>query len=393
MKIIIAPDAFKESLTAREAAEAMERGVRAVFPNAVIESIPMADGGEGTLETLLACSGGRAVPVKSVDPLGRPLTGRYGVLGDGGTAVVEMADVSGLLRLAEPERNPLNTTTYGTGLLIGHALDAGYRSLIVCIGGSATNDGGAGMAQALGVRFFDRDGNLIQDRMCGRLLGDVGAVDLRGLHPAVSESRIRVACDVRNPLLGDEGCARVYSAQKGATPEITERLEAYMASFIEVAEKTEGRSVRHVPGAGAAGGLGAGLLLFLSAEMRPGADLVMEACGFSERIPAADLILTGEGKIDGQTPFGKTIAGIAARARALKIPVLAFAGAVEHTGSLPDSGITACFSICDKPMTLARAMRDAKPLLEDAVERVMRVVAIRLRPGRGKKEDFPSRLR
>jgi glycerate kinase len=376
MKIIIAPDSFKGSLTAQEAASAMERGIRAVIPNAEIDKIPMADGGEGTLEALVASTKGQFKEVEAVDPLGRPMNGQYGILGDGRTAIIEMSAVSGLLLLKKEERNPLNTTTYGTGQLIQNALESGCRELIIGIGGSSTNDCGTGMAQALGVRFFRNDKTEILDKMCGRFLGDVTAIDVSGLHPAIQSSHITVACDVKNPLLGENGCARVYSRQKGATPEVVKQLEKNMTLFIDVAEKTTDRSVRNVPGSGAAGGLGAGLMLFLGAELLPGINLIMDACGFSERIRDADLILTGEGKIDNQTVFGKTIAGIALRAKARNIPVIAFAGAVENADNLYEFGVISFFSICPGPMSIEQTEADAMMLLQNTVERVMRVYVI-----------------
>ena len=372
MKIIIAPDSFKGSLTAKEAASAMARGVRAIAPNAEIDIIPLADGGEGTLEALVASTHGQFKQVAASDPLGRSINGLYGVLGDGKTIVIEMAVVSGLLLLKENERNPLFTTTYGTGQLIRQALDSGCRELILGIGGSSTNDCGAGMAQALGVRFFRNDKTEIVDKICGKLLGDVAAIDNSRIHPTVRSAHITVACDVRNPLLGENGCTYVYAPQKGANPEIVKQLETNMASFINIAEKTINRSVRDIPGAGAAGGLGAGLMLFLGAKLQPGIDIVMDACGFSERIKDADFILTGEGKIDSQTAFGKTVAGIASRAKLRKISVIAFAGKVENTDNLHQSGVTSCYSISPDTMTLEQSMTNAATLLQSAVERVMR---------------------
>jgi glycerate kinase len=372
MKIIIASDSFKGSLTAQEAAVAMEQGVRSVWSDAEIDSIPMADGGEGTLEALVASTKGRFIETEAVNPLGRSMNGRYGILGDEQTAVIEMSAVSGLLLLDEKERNPLHTTTYGTGQLIRHALESGYRKYIVGIGGSATNDCGTGMAQALGVRFLDQNKTEIFDKMCGNLLGEVNVINMSSLHPMIQKSRITVACDVKNPLLGKNGSAHVYSKQKGATSEIVQQLEKNMTSFIDIAERTIQKSVRDVPGTGAAGGLGAGLMLFLKAELHPGVDLVMDACHFSERIQGADLILTGEGKIDEQTKFGKTIAGIGKRAKAKNIPVMAFAGIVENAENFHELGITKVISIRPESMLIDRAMGNAKKLLQKAVKKVMR---------------------
>jgi glycerate kinase len=371
VKIIIAPDSFKGSLTAQEAASAIERGVRVVLPDAEIDTIPMADGGEGTLKALVSSTNGEFREIEAVDPLGRPMKGKYGVLGNSKTAVIEMAAVSGLLLLKKEERNPLNTTTYGTGQLIRHALECGYREFIIGIGGSSTNDCGTGMAQALGVRFFRKDKTKITKKMCGGLLEEVAAINMSGLLPAIQHSHITAACDVKNPLLGQTGCTLIYSRQKGATPEIVDRLEKNMRSFIDVAEKGIGRSVRDIPGAGAAGGLGAGLILFLGAELQPGVGIVMDVSNFSERIKDADLILTGEGKIDNQTAFGKTIAGIALQAKFAKIPVIAFGGIVENADKLHELGVTDIFPISQTSVSIEQVMAEAPMLLQNTVERVM----------------------
>jgi len=372
MKIIIAPDSFKGSLTNLEAASAMERGVHAAIPNAEVEIIHIADGGEGTLQALVASTNGQFIKAEAIDPIGRPVTRQFGVLGDGKTIIIEMAEVSGLLLLKKAERNPLITSTYGTGMLVRKALDLGYRKFIIGVGGSATNDGGAGMAQALGVRFLREDKTEISENLCGELLSDVVAIDVSKLHAAISQSHIVVACDVRNPLLGKFGCTQVYSPQKGATPAMVQQLERNMAMFTELAEKTTGLSVRNIPGAGAAGGLAAGFMLFLGAKFQPGIDIVLDACGFSERIKNATFILTGEGKIDRQTSFGKTISGIALRAKPLNIPVIAFAGIVENAADLLDIGVTQYYSIRPESMSLEQSMADAALLLQNSVEKVLR---------------------
>ena len=253
MKIVIAPDSFKGSMSATEAADAIERGVLSVFSNATTIKIPMADGGEGTVDALVASTNGRIIEKKATDPLGFPVNGKYGILGDEKTAVIEMASVSGLPLVPENKRNPLNTTTYGTGELIADALNAGCRNLIIGIGGSATNDCGTGMAQALGIKFLPPNGTEITQPMCGGLLTEIEKIDTTQIHPAVTESFITVACDVDNPLLGQKGCAHVYAPQKGATPEIVEKLENDMQKFADVLENETGRNVRNYPGAGAAG--------------------------------------------------------------------------------------------------------------------------------------------
>jgi glycerate 2-kinase len=371
MKIIIAPDSFKGSLTNLEAAIAIERGVRTVMPGAEIDVIPMADGGEGTLEALVTSTKGQFKEVEVFDPLGRSIIARYGILRNGQTAIIEMAEASGLLLLKKEERNPLLTSTYGTGQLIVHALEAGYRELIIALGGSATNDGGAGMAQALGVRFFMKDRTLITKKLSGGILQEVEAIDISGIHPAIKQSRLVVACDVRNPLLGEHGCSMMYAPQKGASPEMVQQLEKNMEQFISIAEKTTRLTVRNIPGSGAAGGLGAGLILFSGAEALLGVEIVMDACGFTERIKNADLILTGEGKIDKQTIFGKSIAGIASRAKEFKIPVIAFAGILENEENLIESGISRFYSITPESMSVNEAMKNAAELLQKKVEQVM----------------------
>lgn len=380
MKIVLAPDSFKDSMSALEVCQAMQQGVRRVLPEAQFIVIPMADGGEGTTEALVAATGGHMRTVEATGPLpsDRPkATGRVGLSGDGRTAIIEMACVSGLPLVPREKRNPLYTTTYGTGELIRDALEHGARHIIIGIGGSATTDLGAGMAQALGVRFIRRDGNEIIEPMTGELLAEVASIDIAGLHPAVRESRIEAACDVDNPLLGPRGCAAVYGPQKGATQEIVERLEANLTSAIEVVERTIGRSVRSVPGAGAAGGLGAGLMAFLGAELRPGINIVLDASGFAEKIRGSQLVLTGEGRIDSQTAYGKTISGVARMAAAQGIPVVALVGCIgDGVSNLYDIGVTSIFSLVPGPCTLDEAMQGGGIMLADLAERVLRLYMV-----------------
>ncbi|MEE4312792.1 MAG: glycerate kinase [candidate division KSB1 bacterium] len=372
MKIVVSPDSFKGSMSAAEASDAIEKGILDVLSEVLIEKIPMADGGEGTVDALVASTNGRLIETNATDPLGHPVKGRYGILGDGTTAVIEMASVSGLPLVPEELRDPRNTTTYGTGELIREALDAGCREFVIGIGGSATNDCGTGMAQALGVAFYDADGKEITEFMRGGLLNAVAKIEMGGLHAAVAGSRFTVACDVDNPLLGLNGCAHIYAPQKGATPEIVEYLEKAMSRFIDVAESAAGRSVRNEPGAGAAGGLGAGLMAFLGAALKPGVEIVLDASRFAERIKGAMLIITGEGKLDRQTVFGKTIAGVTSEAKKQHIPVIAFAGKVEDDDALYEMGLKSFFTICDGPMPLAEAMEQGNALLRRAVVRAMR---------------------
>ena len=371
MKIIIAPDSFKGSLTAQEAAKAIKKGVNCILPNADIIEIPLADGGDGTMEILVLSTNGQIKETEAIDPLCRSIVAPYGILGDGQTAVIEMAAISGLKLLKRDELNPLVTTTFGTGQLIKKALDDGFRKLIVCLGGSATNDCGSGMAQALGVKFLNDYGTEIKDIMNGGLLGQVASIKLSNIHPSIKKCEITIASDVDNPLLGNNGCARIFSPQKGATPKMVEKLETNVASFINVAEHTTNISVRNIPGAGAAGGLAAGLMMFLNAKLKSGIDIVLNACNFQERIKNADLILTGEGKIDNQTVHGKTISGIIRKAKLHKIPIIAFAGIVEKSDNLIKMGITNIHSIRPKNVPVDQSISNAATLLTNTVKRVM----------------------
>lgn len=381
MKIVLAPDSFKGSMTAVEVCDALREGASRVVPDAEFVVVPMADGGEGTTETLIAANGGELRSVEAMGPLpsDRPkVTGQLGLMGKcqtTTTAVLEMARVSGLPLVPEAKRNPLHTTTYGTGELIGAALDAGARHLIIGIGGSATNDLGTGMAQALGVKFFRADGREIAEPMTGGLLAEVACVDLSGLHPAVKTSRIEVACDVDNPLLGPHGCAAVYGPQKGATPEIVAQLESSSSQAIDVIEKAIGRRVRDEPGAGAAGGLGAGLVAFLGATLRPGIRIVLDASGFAEKVRGADVVLTGEGRIDHQTAHGKTISGVARVSQESGVPVVAIVGSIgKGVENLYPLGVTSLFTLVPGPVSLDEAMKNGEPMIADTAERVLRLL-------------------
>jgi len=377
MKIVIAPDSFKGSLSAIEVSDAIERGVKKAMPAAETVKLPMADGGEGTVEALVAATNGHIEKKRVRDPLGDAVEAHYGILGDGRTAVIEMASASGLPLVPPEKRNPLYTTTFGTGELILAAVEKGCREFIIGIGGSATTDGGAGMAQALGVEFFGAAGEKIEAFMNGDLLSKVASIDLSGLAPTIKASKFTVACDVQNPLLGPQGCARVYGPQKGATPEIVEQLEANMTHFIDMLEGTISRPVRNIPGAGAAGGLGAGLMAFVSGELKRGIEIVLNASRFAEHIRGAALIFTGEGKIDFQTAFGKTMSGVAREGQKQGIPVIGIGGMVDAgLENLHEIGIQSFFSICNQPMDLATAMREAGRLIEMVSERIMRTIMI-----------------
>jgi len=377
MKIVLAPDSFKGSLNAEEVCAALRTGLTRVVSDAEIVAVPMADGGEGTTEALIAATGGERLAVDATGPLpgDRPrVTGTLGLLNGGRTAVLEMACVSGLPLVPEEKRDPLHTTSYGTGQLIRAALETGARHVIVGVGGSATCDLGAGMAQALGIRFLRADGREIVEPMTGALLAEVARVERSGLHAAVENSRIEVACDVDNPLLGPLGCAAVYGPQKGATPQVVALLETNLAHAAALIEQSVGRQFRDLPGGGAAGGLAAGLLAFLGAELRPGIDLVLQASGLAGKVRGADLLLTGEGRIDHQTAMGKTISGVARVGREAGVPVVAIVGAIgDGVENLYPLGVTSMFSLAPGPISLEQAMRDGGSLIADAAERVLRL--------------------
>ena len=375
MKIVIAPDSFKGSLTALQVAEAIETGLRRVFPAATIEKVPMADGGEGTVQSLVDATGGEILTAQVLDPLGNSIDAQYGVLGDGRTAVIEMAAASGLTLVPYDKRDPRVTTTYGTGELIRAALVHGCRKLIIGIGGSATNDGGAGMAQALGAKLLTTNGEQIEPG--GGALATLNAIDLSDLDPRIAETETVVACDVNNPLTGKEGASHVYGPQKGATPEMIEVLDANLAHYDSILQRDLGKSVNTVPGAGAAGGLGAGLMAFLNASLKSGIEIVTEAAQLSKQFAGADLVITGEGQINFQTVFGKTPVGVAKVAKTHNLPVIAIAGSIaDGSDGVYDAGIDAMIDIVPEPMLLETAIEKATTLIETAAERAGRMVII-----------------
>ena len=374
MKIVIAPDSFKGSLTALQVAEAMEVGLRRVFPDAAIEKVPMADGGEGTVQSLVDATSGEVLTAQVMDPLGNTIDAQYGVLGDGITAVIEMAAASGLTLVPPDKRDPRVTTTYGTGELIRAALASGCRKLIIGIGGSATNDGGAGMAQALGAKLLTASGEQIKPG--GDHLATLNSIDLSELDPRITETETVVACDVNNPLTGEQGASYVYGPQKGATREMIEMLDANLAHFDKILQRDLSKSVGNVPGAGAAGGLGAGLMAFVDASLKSGIEIVTEAAQLSKRLADADLVITGEGQINFQTVFGKTPVGVARVAKTHNIPVIAIAGSIaDDSDGVYDAGIDAMIDIVPEPMPLETAIENATALTEIAAERAGRMVA------------------
>ncbi|TMC70034.1 MAG: glycerate kinase [Chloroflexi bacterium] len=365
-RVIVAPQSFKGSADAVAVASAIARGVRRAWPEAHVEEMPLADGGEGTVRALVTATKGGVRRSRVHDPLGRQIDADWGVLGDGVTAVVEMAAASGLPLLDPSERDPRITSTRGTGELILAAAASGAHRIVVGIGGSATNDGGAGMARAFGYRFLDRAGDELPEggAALARLARIDGQTDPRLVRPS-----IEVACDVRNPLLGPEGASAVYGPQKGATPEVVRELDAALARYADVVEAFVGRPIRDVPGAGAAGGLGAGLVAFLDARLVSGAELVLRSVGFAERVVGADLVVTGEGRIDGQSGYGKLTGAVTAAARRAGVPVMAVAGGL---GAGHDTLAFDAIAIASEGVPIAQAMREPLPLIERAAERLLR---------------------
>ncbi|AJJ03470.1 glycerate kinase family protein [Yersinia pseudotuberculosis] len=358
MKIIIAPDSFKESLTAMQVAEAIEQGFSEIFPQAEYIKLPMADGGEGTVESMVAATGGELVNVEVTGPLGAPVKAFYGWMGDGETAVIEMAAASGLHLVAPEQRNPLITTSYGTGELILAALNHGARKIILGIGGSATNDGGAGMMQALGVQLSDQQGKALT--VGGAALAQLVDIDLSQLDDRLAQTDILVACDVDNPLCGAKGASAVFGPQKGATPERVQQLDAALQHYGEKIEQVTGKSVINVAGAGAAGGMGAALFGLLNARLQPGIEIVTEALKLAAAVQEADLVITGEGRIDSQTIYGKTPVGVARVAKRFDIPVIAIAGSMAPDYEVVHQhGLDAVFSVLNHIQTLPEALEEA----------------------------------
>lgn len=380
MKIVIAPDSYKESLSALEVATQIELGFRQVFPQAEYVKLPMADGGEGTVQAMVEATQGRLVQVQVSGPLGQPVTGFYGLTGDGltgdgRTAVIEMAAASGLALVPPALRNPEITTSYGMGELIAAALDAGARQLILGLGGSATNDGGAGMLQALGVRLLDAAGNDLAGG--GAALAQLARIDASGLDARLRECRIDVACDVDNPLTGARGASAIFGPQKGATPAMVERLDAALAHYAAIISRDLGVAVDAVPGAGAAGGMGAAMLAFLRGQLRPGCEIIAQALGLDAAVQDADLVITGEGRIDQQTIFGKTPFGVATVAKRHGKPVIGIAGSLGQNAELVHAhGIDATFSVLSRICTLPEALAEAEHNVRSTARNIAAVLAM-----------------
>lgn len=372
MKIVIAPQALKGSLSAAETGRAIAEGAREVYPEAELVVIPVADGGEDTTQALVDATGGRLLERSVTGPLGEPVRAFLGLMGDGSTAVIEMAASSGLPLVPPERRDPRVTTTRGVGELIRAALDEGCTRFIIGIGGSATNDGGAGMAQALGAQLLDAQGSELADG--GAALARLARIKIDQLDTRLAACHFEVACDVNNPLCGPTGASAVYGPQKGATPEMVMQLDAALAHYADIIERDLGQAVRDRAGAGAAGGLGAGLLAFLHASLRPGAQIVLEAVRLEEHIRNADLVITAEGRLDSQTAYGKSVGAVAALAKKYHLPVLAVAGGLGNDyQELYQLGIDGLAVLPSGPMTLSEAMQNAARLASETTERALHI--------------------
>lgn len=365
-KVVVASDSFKGCLSSWQVADAVEKGIHDAMPGCDVVKLSVADGGEGSMDALMTTLGGKPVRLMVSGPLGRPVEAEYAWI-DGSTAVIEMSKASGLTLLAPEERNPLLASTYGTGQLIADALGKGCRRFMICIGGSATNDAGTGMLEALGYRFMDSGGNILKG--CGEALGRISSIDCSNVHPALSESEFIVACDVDSPFCGLDGAAYVYGPQKGASPEMVEQLDRGMRHFARIIFQITGVDVTDMPGSGAAGGLGGALKAFLKAEISRGADMVLDAVHFDDAIKDADLVITGEGRIDSQTLTGKLPYVVAKRAAAQNIPVVALCGCSE-VDSLPVFLSIHPISPVDMPLSSAMEPDIASINIMDTVRRI-----------------------
>ena len=376
MKFVIAPDSFKGSLTALEVADSIEKGIKKIFEDSIIEKVPMADGGEGTVQSLVDSTGGKIINLKVKGPALKEVNAFYGILGDGKTAIIEMAAASGLPLLSAEEKNPAITTSYGTGELIKDSLDRGCRNIIIGLGGSATNDGGIGMLKALGIQFLDSNGEDIG--FGGESLSKLCKIDLSSIDSRIRECNITAACDVTNPLCGPEGASYIFGPQKGADEEMIKMLDENLANYANIIKREFEIDIINASGAGAAGGMGAGLMAFLNAKLEKGIDIVINLTKLEERIKEADFVFTGEGMMDYQTAFGKTPYGVAKVAKKYNIPVIGISGGVGNGfETLYDKGFDSIFSIVDKPMSLKDAMKDGKKLIQSTAERIMRTINIK----------------
>ncbi|MBO5504546.1 MAG: glycerate kinase [Lachnospiraceae bacterium] len=372
MKLLFASDSFKGSLSSQETAEILARAAKEVFGDVTWSSVPVADGGEGTTDAVIAAENGAWIETEVCGPLMEKVTARYGKI-DEKRAVIEMAAASGLPMVPEGRRNPLYTTSYGTGELIRHALDEGFTDISIAIGGSATNDGGMGCARALGVRFLDEEGRELEGR--GEDLEKVSVIDVSGLDPRVSTAKITVMCDVTNPLCGENGATYTFGAQKGATPEIQARLEAGMVNYRDRIRKQFGIDPDAIEGAGAAGGLGTALMVFLGGEMKSGIETVLDLIGFDRRLEGVDLVVTGEGRTDWQSCFGKVMQGVGSRAKAKGVPAVGLSGSLgKDAAQIFDYGIESLMTTVDAPMPLEEALSRAQELYYLGAVRMFRFI-------------------
>ena len=377
MKIVIASDSFKENLTSLQVASCLEKGIKKVLPKARISKVPMADGGEVTVQALVDATGGKIVRKKVTGSDGNPVTARYGLLGDGVTGVIEMAEASGLHLVAKEDRNALTASTYGTGELIADAMKKGIKTIIIGLGGSATVDGGAGMAQALGVRFLNKSGKEITEHLGGGMLKNIASIDMSQVNPLVKKTKIIIASDVTNPLAGKKGAAHVFGPQKGATLAQVKTLDENLKYFGQLIKKDLKKDVAAKAGAGAAGGLGFALMAFTRSSMKRGVDLVVKVTELEKYLKGADLVITGEGRVDFQTAFGKTPAGVAKAAKKFKVPVIAIGGALaDDARGVFEHGIHGLDAAVSQPMPLEDALKNSKKYLELAGERVIRTVLV-----------------
>ena len=371
MKIVVAPQAFKGSLSATEVGNSMIKGIENVIEDSNNILVPVADGGDGTLETLVESSKGEINSIKVTGPLCEQQDAAWGALGRNKTAIIEMARSSGLALVPSNKLNPLIATTYGLGEVISDALNRGYRDFIIGIGGSATNDGGAGMAQALGIRLLDSKGNELA--FGGESLSKLSTIDMTGIDSRIKESNFAIACDVNNPLTGPEGASAIYGPQKGATPKMVNILDKALTNFAYIVEKHLGTEIDQVEGAGAAGGLGGGLIAFLNGKLRKGVDIVLDFVELDKALVGANLVITGEGQLDFQTIYNKAPIGVAKRAKNLGIPVIAISGSLGKNFSVVhEHGIDAASPITSKPMTLEEASKNAPELISSATEQALR---------------------
>lgn len=375
MKFVLAPDSFKESMTAKEVCQAMENGIRKVLTDAKIISVPMSDGGEGTMDSLIDATNGQKYAVKVTEPLGTPVTAHYGILGDQKTAIIEMAEASGLSYVPQDKRTPATikkTTTFGTGELINAALKHDVTRVIIGLGGSSTNDGGSGMAQAIGVKFFDHNDHEITQKLGGGDLKQITRIDTIDINPKIKKTKFLLASDVTNPLTGTNGASYVFGPQKGADQATAKELDENLSHYAKII----GQNIAQTPGSGAAGGLGAGLLAFTHAKIYPGVKLVANEVHLAEKIKEADYVFTGEGGTDFQTQFGKTPYGVAQIAKKYDVPVISLAGYIgKGIDHLYDKGFTAIFGILAKAENIDQALKDGPQNVERTTENVVRLIA------------------